>query len=74
MNEHLVSDSVNESHDAAAIQTEHSGGVQAEIRWALMALGLVRNRLTAMGIKAEDENGTALINLDAAIATLEGAL
>lgn len=44
--------------------------VQAEIRWALMALGLVRNRLTAMGIEAEGENGTALVNLNAAIATL----
>jgi hypothetical protein len=40
------------------------------ISWALLALGLVRNRLIAMGIKAEEENGTALVNLDAAIATL----
>lgn len=40
---------------------------QEHIRWALMALGLVRNKLTAMGVPESD---TAMENLAAAVATL----
>ena len=59
------------AEQAAGVMPQIGPRVQAEIRWALLALSLVRNRLTAMGIKAEDENGTALVNLDVAITTLE---
>lgn len=48
---------MNEAHD--------------HIRWALMALYLVRNKLTAMGIDPKD---TAMENLAAAEATLASIL
>jgi hypothetical protein len=44
---------------------------QAHIRWALMALGLVHNKLTAMGV---DKNDTSMVNLAAAESTLASVL
>ncbi len=49
------------------MNTLNTAETQANIRWALMALYLVRNKLKALGV---DENDTAMVNLGAAEETL----
>lgn len=55
------------NHRTAKANLRNAEALGAHIRWALMALHLVRNKLTALGIA---ENDTAMENLAAAEKTL----
>jgi hypothetical protein len=73
----MKADSCSSGHEETG-RTSVEGGVlsgaapsaNSHIRWALMALHLVRNKLRAIGLSEDD---TALVNLAAAESTLLAA-